>query len=143
MMDATHIKVHPHAAGVKGGNEGMSCTKEGWIPNCTWRCLRDTGKIRVKRRWCGRLFAEALIVDTTVDKLLVNKAYDTDAISNLAVSSGMDAVIPPKANRKEQRPFDYYLYRYRHLVENRFLDFKRCRGMVTRYAKNWFHLRRQ
>ncbi len=29
MMDATHIKVHPHAAGVKGGNEGMSCTKEG------------------------------------------------------------------------------------------------------------------
>ena len=81
------------------------------------------------------MFAEALIVDTTVDKLLVNKAYDTDAISNLAVSSGMDAVIPPKANRKEQRPFDYYLYRYRHLVENRFLDFKRWRGIVTRYAK--------
>jgi len=41
--------------------------------------------------------------------------YDTDAISNLAVSSGIDAVIPTKANRKEQRPFDYYLYRYRHL----------------------------
>ena len=88
------------------------------------------------------MFAEALIVDTTADKLLVNKAYDTDAISNLAVSSGMDAVIPTKANRKEQRPSDYYLYRYRHLVESRFLDFKRCRGMVTRYAKNWFHLRR-
>ena len=29
MIDATHIKVHPHAAGAKGGNEGMSRTKGG------------------------------------------------------------------------------------------------------------------
>ena len=29
MMDATHIKVHPHAAGAKGGNEGMSRIKGG------------------------------------------------------------------------------------------------------------------
>ncbi|STZ52157.1 Uncharacterised protein [Neisseria dentiae] len=28
MLDATHIKVHPHVVGVKGGNEGMSRTKE-------------------------------------------------------------------------------------------------------------------
>ena len=47
----------------------------------------------------------------------------------------MDAVIPPKTNRKKQLSFDRYLYRYRHLVENRFLDFKRWRGIVTRYAK--------
>ena len=54
---------------------------------------------------------------------------------NLAISLGMDAVIPPKANRKKQLFFDRYLYRYRHLVENRFLDFKRWRGIATRYAK--------
>ena len=47
------------------------------------------------------LFAEALIADTTADKLLADKAYDTDTIRNLAVSLGMDAVIPPKANRKK------------------------------------------
>lgn len=81
------------------------------------------------------LFAEALIADTTADKLLADKAYDTDAIRNLAISLGMDAVIPPKANRKKQLSFDRYLYRYRHLVENRFLDFKRWRGIATRYAK--------
>ena len=81
------------------------------------------------------LFAEALIADTTADKLLADKAYDTDAIRNLAISLGMDAVIPPKTNRKKQLSFDRYLYRYRHLVENRFLDFKRCRGIATRYAK--------
>ena len=81
------------------------------------------------------LFAEALIADTTADKLLADKAYDTDAIRNLAISLGMDAVIPPKTNRKKQLSFDRYLYRYRHLVENRFLDFKRWRGIATRYAK--------
>lgn len=76
------------------------------------------------------LFAETLIADTAADNLLADKAYDTDAIRNLAASLGMDAVIPPKANRKE-----LLLYRYRHLVENRFLDFKRWRGIATRYAK--------
>lgn len=81
------------------------------------------------------LFAQTLIADTAADKLLADKAYDTDTIRNLAVSLGMDAVIPPKANRKERLPFDRYLYRYRHLVENRFLDFKRWRGIATRYAK--------
>jgi transposase of ISThsp20, IS5 family IS427 group , ORFA len=38
MMDATHIKVHPHEAKAKGGNEGMSRTKRGLkISSCTWR----------------------------------------------------------------------------------------------------------
>ena len=49
------------------------------------------------------LFAEALIADTTADKAY---NYNTDAIRNLAVSLGMDAVIPPKANRKKQLSFD-------------------------------------
>ncbi len=45
-------------------------------------------------------------------------------------------MIPPKKNRKEQRDYDKYIYRYRHLVENAFLDLKRWRGVATRYAKN-------
>ncbi len=37
-----------------------------------------------------------------------------------AVSAGMEPVIPPKKNRKEQRGYDKYLYKLRHLVENSF-----------------------
>ncbi|WP_211276404.1 hypothetical protein [Neisseria dentiae] len=44
-------------------------------------------------------------------------------------------LIPPKANRKEQLPFDRYLYRYRHLAENRFLDLKRWWSIATHYTK--------
>jgi transposase len=32
MIDATHCKVHPHAAGAKGGNQGIGRTKGGLTP---------------------------------------------------------------------------------------------------------------
>lgn len=34
------------------------------------------------------------------------------------------------------RGYDKYIYRLRHLVENAFLEWKRWRGIATRYAKN-------
>ena len=40
-----------------------------------------------------------------------------------------------KAGHREQLVFDHYLYHFRHLIEKRFLDFKRWRGIATRYAK--------
>ena len=40
MIDASYIKVHPHATGAKGGNQGMGRTKGGSIPTfgrgCEW-----------------------------------------------------------------------------------------------------------
>ena len=35
VIDASHCKVHPHAAGAKGGNQDMSRTKGGSIPKFT------------------------------------------------------------------------------------------------------------
>ena len=40
MIDASHIKVHPHAAGARGGNQDMAVTKGGSIPSCTWPWMR-------------------------------------------------------------------------------------------------------
>ena len=34
MIDASHCKVHPHAAGARGGNQDMSRTKGGSCSNC-------------------------------------------------------------------------------------------------------------
>jgi transposase len=70
------------------------------------------------------------------DCLIADKAYDTNAIIDKAVSQGMEVVIPPKKNRKVQREYDKYLYELRHLVENTFLHLKQWRGIATRYAKN-------
>ena len=67
--------------------------------------------------------------------LLADRGYDSNEIINKAIGSGMEAVIPPKRNRKDQRVYDKHLYKVRHLVENAFLHLKRWRGIATRYAK--------
>jgi transposase len=48
---------------------------------------------------------------------------------------GIDSVIPPKSNRKEQRDYDEDLYKARHLIENFFLKLKQFRAIATRYDK--------
>lgn len=40
MIDASHVKVHPHAAGAKGGNQAMGRTKGGSTQRYTWPWMR-------------------------------------------------------------------------------------------------------
>ena len=77
-----------------------------------------------------------LIEGISAEVLLADRGYDTNQIVAYAHDAGMEVVIPSKTNRKEQRDYDRYLYRLRHLVENAFLHLKRWRGIATRYAKN-------
>ena len=81
-------------------------------------------------------YAPELLKGMRAEYLLADKGYDTDAIVAQTQRQGMEVVIPPKRNRKIQRPYDKNLYRLRHLVENAFLHLKRWRGIATRYAKN-------
>jgi len=76
-----------------------------------------------------------LIDGISAEVLLADRGYDTNDILAYAVSVGMQTVIPPKKDRREQRKYDQYLYKLRHLAENCFLVLKRWRGIATRYAK--------
>ena len=40
MIDASHMKVHHHAAGARGGNQDMGRTKGGSIQSYTWPWMR-------------------------------------------------------------------------------------------------------
>ncbi len=77
-----------------------------------------------------------LIDNIKAQYLLADRACDTDEIIEKAEAAGIEAVIPPKRNRKSQRKYNKYLYKLRHLVENAFLSLKRWRGIATRYVKN-------
>ena len=81
-------------------------------------------------------FALPLIRGMTIEMLLADRGYDTDEILNFCKENGIEAVIPPKKNRKIQRDYDEYIYKLRHLVENAFLKLKQWRGVATRYAKS-------
>ncbi|QSA98979.1 IS5 family transposase [Methylococcus sp. EFPC2] len=139
MIDASHIKVHPHAAGAKGGSQDMGVTKGGFnskihlavdAHGMPLRVIVTAGTVAD----CTQ--ASTLIAGLDAQHLLADKGYDTDAIVAQAQAAHMAVVIPPKKNRTELRAYDQDLYRLRHLVENAFLHLKRWRGIATRYAKN-------
>lgn len=76
-----------------------------------------------------------MIDGITAQYLLADRGYDSNEIVEKVICSGVEVVIPPKRNRKEQREYDKEIYKIRHLVENAFLHLKRWRGIATRYAK--------
>lgn len=50
MIDASHIKVHPHAAGAKGGNQEMGRTKGGSTRSCTSPWMYMAGQFEPSSR---------------------------------------------------------------------------------------------
>jgi transposase len=68
--------------------------------------------------------------------LIADKAYDADArVLQPLEARGVEAVIPPKADRLTPRNYDAERYKNRHLVENFFLKLKHFRAIATRYDK--------
>ena len=68
--------------------------------------------------------------------LLADRAYDTNALRDLAKEKQAWANIPVKRTRKESFPFSSWVYRQRNLVERFFNKLKQFRGIATRYDKD-------
>ena len=72
----------------------------------------------------------------SMQALLADKAYDAqERVLDLLKNAGVQAVIPPRKNRKDQREYDEEMYKARHLIENFFAKLKQFRGIATRYDK--------
>src|SRR5262249_28119337 len=80
-------------------------------------------------------FAEPFLENTHPGALIADKAYDPHAFPHKLTKQGTTPVIPPKANRKDQRECDFALYCERNLIERFFNKIKHFRGIATRYDK--------
>ena len=79
--------------------------------------------------------APDLIRDSKAEKVMADKAYDSDALIDQIKAQGATPVIPPRANRIEPRAYDKEEYKKRNVVE-RFINLlKQCRRVATRYEK--------
>ena len=77
--------------------------------------------------------ADALLPDLAAGALIADKAFDAEErVLKPLAEAGRTAVIPPKGNRKEPRPYDKDLYKARHLIENFFAKLKQFRAIATR-----------
>ena len=84
--------------------------------------------------------ADALLPDLEAAILIADKAFDAqERVIEPLQQAGKMAVIPPKANRKDPRPYDRDLYKARHLIENFFAKLKQYRAIATRYDKRAVH----
>jgi transposase len=79
--------------------------------------------------------ATDLIADIRTDAVIADKGYDADALVQRIQARGAQALIPPRANRKELRVYDTHLYKDRNLIERLFARIKHFRRIATRYEK--------
>ena len=79
--------------------------------------------------------APALITDYTCQYIVADAAYDSDALREMIVAQGAVAVIRPRNNRVEDRPYDKQVYKRRNVIERFFHRLKQYRRVATRYDK--------
>jgi putative transposase len=80
-------------------------------------------------------FAHALVDGFEAEATIADKGYDADHLCDRLAQTGADVVIPPKRNRKVQRPYDTDLYKERNRIERFFNKLKQFRRVATRYDK--------
>ena len=103
---------------------------------CRRRCAGQSG---APDRLAGQrndiAFAHDLVDGFEAGATIADKGYDADHLIEKIVETGADAVIPPKRNRKVQRPYDAELYKERNVIERFFNKLKQFRRVATRYDK--------
>ena len=77
----------------------------------------------------------ALIERLSGGQLLADRAFDANWLREALAKVAVEAVIPPKSNRRFPAKFDRDTYKWRHLIENFFGKLKEYRGIATRYCK--------
>jgi transposase len=140
-MDGSVIRAHACAAGAahsRAEQEALGRSKGGF--GCKIHALCDGLGLPIKFLLTGAQEAEcqqaiSLLTEVKAAAVLADKAYDTDLFRAWLQARGIQAVIPPKSNRKEKIACDYWLYKERHAIECLFGKLKHYRRIATRYEK--------
>ncbi|MEI9412806.1 IS5 family transposase [Mesorhizobium salmacidum] len=143
MIDSTIVRAHQHAAGarkVKGGPDaqGLGRSRGG----LSTKIHAATEALGLPLRLIGTpgqrndiACAHDLIDGIDADATIADKGYDADHLADRIARGGAEVVIPPKRNRKVQRPYDRDLYKKRNRIERFFNKLKQFRRVATRYDK--------
>ncbi len=132
-VDSSCIKVHRCAGGGKaepwlhriGRTKGGRNTK--LHPVCDEKgrpCVLLQGRTALHRG------------HATVDRLVADKGYDSQALRQWLDARGTEAVIPPRKNRKTQYDYDKAVYKQRNIIERMFCRLKDWRRIATRFDRN-------
>ena len=138
-IDSTIIRAHACAAGAAqscADNEALGRSRGGF--GCKIHAVVDALGLPLRFILTGGQAADIsqaipLMEALPADACLADKGYDSDKLLAWLQERGIKAVIPPKANRKEQRECDWWHYKERHVVECMFGKLKYYRRVAMRY----------
>jgi transposase len=71
---------------------------------------------------------------------MADKGDDSEAWLAAVTAAGVQVVIPPRSNRTQQRAYDQYLYRERHLIEcfiNKCTHYRHVFSRFEQLSKNF------
>ncbi len=143
LVDSSIVRAHSCAAGApkkNGGQEmealgrsvGGFTTKLNVAVSAEFTPLRFT----LTAGQCHDITqASALIADYSCEYVIADAAYDSDAFRLEITAQDAEAVIRPRKNRVEDRPYDKVIYKLRNVVERFFHRLKQYRRVATRYDK--------
>jgi len=77
----------------------------------------------------------ALIEGLSCGQFLADRAFDANWVREALAAAEIQAVIPPKSNRRFPAEFDRETYKWHHLIENFFGKLKEYRGVAMRCCK--------
>ena len=140
-IDSTIARAHACAAGAAkscADKEALGRSRGGF--GCKIHAVVDALGLPVKFILTGGQAADItqaipLMTGSNAKACLADKGYDSDVFLAWLKEHDIKAVIPPKANRKEQRDCDWWLYKERHVVECMFGKLKYFRRIAMRYEK--------
>jgi transposase len=81
--------------------------------------------------------ADVLLADLPdkTEEVIGDRGYDSNRIRLSLAERNITACIPPKKNRKSKPPYNWHLYKKRHLIENMFAKLKDWRRVAIRYDR--------
>lgn len=141
MLDSTVIRAHQHSAGAKHSTPAQEALgrSRGGVSTKIHVAVDAVGKPTKIILSPGQdhdvTKAPELIQDSQADKVIADKAYDSDALVAQIQAQGATPVIPPKENRIAPRDYDHEDYKKRNVVERFINVLKQCRRVATRYEK--------
>jgi len=77
----------------------------------------------------------ALTCGLSCGKLPADRAFDANWLRTALADAKIEAVIPPKSNRRFPAEIDRDTCKWRHLIENFFGKLTEYRGIATRFCK--------
>ena len=145
LVDSTIVRAHSSAAGApkKNGGQESEALGRGFHGGFTTKLNAAVSDTFLPLRFiltAGACYdvprAPALIAGYSFESVMVSDAaYDSDAFrADIVAQSGV-AVIRPRKNRVEDRPYDKDVYKLRNVIERFFHRLKQYRRVATRYDK--------